>query len=198
MPLSELLESLERDAREEAERLLGESRAEADRLLARAQEEADELAAAPVRAAEAAAAEEAGRIGARARLARSAALRAVREEAALDALAAVRERLAGLRQEPDYPTWLLSLAREAHELLPSADALHVDARDQDRTGPLLEACGALRVETTLETWGGVVLADHRGRSIRNTFEERLESVEGEARALVAATLAAPEEVEVAL
>lgn len=193
MPLAELLESLECDAREEAERLLGESREKAQRLLERAREEADELAIAPVREAETMAAAKAGRIRARARLSRATALRAIREEAAVSALAAVRERLEDLREQDDYPGWLLSLTQEAHALLPSADALHVDGRDEHLAGPLVEACGGLRVETTLETWGGIVLADDRGRSIRNTFEARLESVEAGARALVAASLEGTED-----
>ena len=45
-----------------------------------------------------------------------------------------------------------------------------------RTSPRGVAYG-LRVEPTLDTWGGVELASDDGRTVRNTLEERLANAE---------------------
>ena len=188
MPLPQLLESLERDAREEAERLDAASRADARAILDRARTEAGEFAEAPVREAEATAGAEAERVRARARLERAAALRTVREAAVQAALDEVLSRLDSLRERAGHHALLRALAEEARELLPAAEILDVDARDAAAGQALADEWG-MRLQTTYSGWGGVVLADGRGRAVRNTLEERLASVTTRARAVVVSDLA---------
>jgi vacuolar-type H+-ATPase subunit E/Vma4 len=187
MPLPQLLESLEHDAREEAERLDADSRAAAQDILDRARTRAAELSEEPVREAALAAEAEAARVRAGARMERAAALREVREAAVQDALAEVRERLAQLRERADHAELLRALADEARGLLPEAETLAVDPRDVAAIRALAGDWD-VRLRTSYAGWGGVVISDARGRTVRNTLEERLSSVAPRARAIVAAGL----------
>ena len=187
MPLPLLLESLERDAREEAERLDADSRAAAQDILDRARTRAAELAEDPVREAAIAADAEAARVRAGARMERAAALRAVREAAVQDALAEVRTRLERMREREDHPELLRALAVEARALLPAAEILDVDPRDAPAIRAIADEWD-LQVHTSYAGWGGVVLADARGRAVRNTLEERLASVTDRARSIALAGL----------
>ena len=55
-----------------------------------------------------------------------------------------------------------------------ARVLRVDPRDADLAGGVAPG---LRVDATLDTWGGVELASDDGRTVRNTLEERLANAE---------------------
>jgi vacuolar-type H+-ATPase subunit E/Vma4 len=187
MPLPELLESLERDAREEAERLDAESRAQAESILARARTRAEELAEEWVREADAEVEADAERTRARARLHRDATLRAAREDAVQEALAEVRSQLEGMRGREDWDRLLRALAEEGRTLLPAAESLVVDPRDAAAAQPLAAEWG-VQLETSYSGWGGVVLADGRGRAVRNTLEERFANVTDRARMIVVAGL----------
>lgn len=187
MPLPQLLESLERDAREEAEHLAAESRADAQAILDRARRRAAELAEEPVHEASATAAMEAERLRAHARMERAAVLRAVCEGAVQDALAEVRSELERLRERQDHAELLRALAAEARELLPAAETLAVDPRDTAAAQAIADEWG-VQLETSYSGWGGVVLADGRGRSVRNTLEERLASLTTWARGVIVSAL----------
>jgi len=187
MPLPQLLESLERDAREEAARLDAESRARAQAILERARTRAEELAEVRVSEAEAEVEADAERTRARARLHRAATLRAAREDAVQEALAEVGSQLEGMRGREDWEQLLRALAEEARALLPAAERLAVDPRDAASAGPLAAEWG-VRLETSYSGWGGVVLADGHGRTVRNTLEERLANVTARARMIVDAGL----------
>jgi V/A-type H+/Na+-transporting ATPase subunit E len=52
--------------------------------------------------------------------------------------------------------------------------LRIDPRDADLAGGVAQG---LRVEPTLDTWGGVELASNDGRTVRDTLEERLANAE---------------------
>jgi vacuolar-type H+-ATPase subunit E/Vma4 len=187
MPLPQLLESLERDAREEAERLAADSRAQAAQILERAHTRARELAEEPVREAEAEVEVDAERTRARARLHRAATLRAAQEDAVQEALAEVRSQLEGIRGREDWGGLLRALAEEGRALLPAAECLAVDPRDAAAARPLVTEWG-VRLETSYSGWGGVVLADGHGRAARNTLEERLANVTDRARTIVVSGL----------
>jgi hypothetical protein len=63
---------------------------------------------------------------------------------------------------------------ESRAALPSAGVLRVDPRDADLAR---DVAAGLRIEPTLDTWGGVELAGDDGRTLRNTLEERLANAE---------------------
>ena len=187
MPLPQLLESLARDAREEAERLDADSRAEAQAILAHARTRGAELAEEPVREAEAQVGVDAERTRARARLDRAKALRAAQEDAVQEALADVRSQLEGMRGREDWGRLLRALAEEARALLPTAESLAVDPRDAAAAQPLAAEWG-VRLETSYSGWGGVVLTDGQGRAVPNTLEERLANVTDQARVIIVSGL----------
>jgi vacuolar-type H+-ATPase subunit E/Vma4 len=187
MPLPQLLESLERDAREEAERLDADSRAQAQAILERARTSAAALADEPVREAEAEVEADTERTRARARLDRAATLRAAQEDAVQEALAEVRSQLEGMRGREDWGRLLRALAEEGRALLPAAERLAVDPRDAAPAQPLAAEWG-VRLKTSYSGWGGVVLDDGHGRAVRNTLEERLANVTDRARMIVVSGL----------
>jgi vacuolar-type H+-ATPase subunit E/Vma4 len=191
MPLAQLLEVLERDAREEAERLDADSRARVRAVVEQARRRAAELAEEPLRDARAAADAQAERLRARARIERAAALRAALETAVQDALDDVRSELERVREREDHHVLLRALADEARVLLPTAEVLDVDRRDVDAARAFADDWG-LRLASTYSGWGGVVLADDRGRCVRNTLEERLSSVTETARAILVSSLQSEE------
>jgi vacuolar-type H+-ATPase subunit E/Vma4 len=191
MPLAQLLEALQRDAREEAERLDADSRAEAKMVVDQARGRAEELVDQPVRDARAAAEIQADRVRLRARSKRAAALRAALEAALQDALDDVRSELERVRERDDYQQLLRALADEARALLPTADALDVDRRDVDAARAIADEWG-LRLGTAYSGWGGVVLTDRQGRSVRNTLEERHVGAMHTARAIVVSGLRSEE------
>jgi vacuolar-type H+-ATPase subunit E/Vma4 len=174
MALTELLRAIEADADAEralAERTLAE---EAQTIIEGARREALALRAELAAAPEAQARTEAERVRALARVHASSAIRSAREAAFASTLAGVRARLAGVRETDGYPQLLEALLAESRAALPGARELRVDPRDVGLATPLAEG---LSVEATLATWGGLELAGDDGRTIRNTFEERLGNAE---------------------
>jgi vacuolar-type H+-ATPase subunit E/Vma4 len=121
---------------------------------------------------------------ARARLSAAAAVREAREEAFREFLAAVRERLAVLRDGAEYPSVLRALIREGATALAAATVLRVDPRDERLAASLVRDLDlALDVVAVLDTAGGVDLASGDGRTVRNTVEERLANAEPALRLL---------------
>jgi hypothetical protein len=89
-------------------------------------------------------------------------------------LTGVRAEFAGLRTTGAYPDLFRALVAEARAALPAARELRVDQRDLELATP---HAGGLRLDPTLETWGGVELVSDDGRTVRNTVEERLANAE---------------------
>ena len=174
MALADLLQAIEADAATERARAERETAAEAKAIVEQAREQAaaleEELAAAP----EAQARAEAEQALALARLDVSGAARSARDEAFVSLLAGVRAELAGLRTSGDYADLFRALLAEARAVLPAARELRVDRRDLELATPLADG---LRLDPTLETWGGVELVSDDGRTVRNTLEERLANAE---------------------
>jgi vacuolar-type H+-ATPase subunit E/Vma4 len=174
MALADLLHAIEADAAAERARADRETAAEATAIVERAREQAGALEAELVAAPEAQACAEAEQALALARLEVSGAVRSVREEAFVSLLTGVRAELAGLRTTAAYPDLFRALLAEARAALPAARELRVDRRDLELATPLP---GDLRLDPTLETWGGVELISDDGRTVRNTVEERLANAE---------------------
>jgi V/A-type H+/Na+-transporting ATPase subunit E len=174
MALADLLRAIEADADAERARADRAAALEATAIVERARREAGELEAALAAAPEAEARSDAERLRAGARLDASGAIRAARDDAFASLLDGIRAELGALRGTDAYPALFRALVAECRAVLPDARELRVDRRDADLAVPV--ACG-LRVEPTLESWGGVELASDDGRTIRNTLEERLANAE---------------------
>jgi vacuolar-type H+-ATPase subunit E/Vma4 len=174
MALADLLQAIEADAAADRARRDRETEAEAKAIVERAREEAHALEAELAAAPEAQAHAEAEQALALARLEVSGAARSARDEAFVSLLAGVRAELGGLRTTGAYPELFQALLAEARAALPAARELRVDRRDLQLATPL---AGGLRLDPTLETWGGVELVSDDGRTVRNTVEERLANAE---------------------
>ena len=79
-----------------------------------------------------------------------------------------------LRAGAGYPGSSDALLAEGRAALPRRQRAPRRPARPDLATPLARG---LRVEPTLETWGGVELASDDGRTIRNTVEERLANAE---------------------
>jgi vacuolar-type H+-ATPase subunit E/Vma4 len=174
MALADLLQAIEADAAADRARRDRETEAEAKAIVERAREQAYALEAELAAAPEAQARAEAEQALALARLEVSSAARSARDEAFVSLLAGVRAGLAALRTTDSYPELFRALLAEARAALPAARELRVDGRDLELATPL---AGGLRLDPTLETWGGVELVSDDGRTVRNTVEERLANAE---------------------
>jgi vacuolar-type H+-ATPase subunit E/Vma4 len=174
MALADLLRVIETEADADRARAEGETAAAAARIVERARRDADaletDLADAGAAEGRAAAAHE----RALARLDAAATIRSAREEAFVSLLTGIRAQLAAVRETGAYPKLFHALVAESRAALPAASELRVDPRDADLAGGV---AGGLRVEPTLDTWGGVELASDDGRVVRDTLEERLANAE---------------------
>ncbi len=186
MALADLLRVIEADAAAERARADRESALEAAAIVRRARREARALSAELAAAPEPAARADADRALALARLDAARAMRGEREDAFASLLTGVRAELGALRAGAGYPRLFRALLAEARAALPGASALRVDRRDLGLATPLARG---LRVDPTLETWGGIELASDDGRVIRNTVEDRLANADVLLRSRFAETLA---------
>lgn len=170
MPLKDLLNAIEAEANEESARLESESRAEVETILAGARAEAERAREEVLRAHAPAAANEANRRVALARLEASRLEREAREEAFALLMAGAGARLTAARDEPGYRETLHALMREALAALPDASTVRVNPSDVE----LVRGSGAdLAVVPDAGVDGGVVLESAGGRVVRNTFGGRL-------------------------
>ena len=190
MSLVDLLAGLEAEAAVETARLEAEARVEEDRILDEARAEARSIEEQAARAVEDELRPEAEHRRALARLAAANAVREAREEAFREFRAEVRAQIGALRDGAAYPSVLRARIRESLVALPAATVLRFDPRDERLAADLLDELDAnLEVRATLETAGGVELEPGDGRTVRNTFEERLANAEPALRLLFGEALA---------
>jgi vacuolar-type H+-ATPase subunit E/Vma4 len=174
MLITDLLRAIEDEAASERAAAERASALEAAAVVARARERATEVEAEQAAAALRPARAEAERELALARLAAAGTIRAAREEAFASVLADIRTRLGSVRDSDTYPQRLRALVNESRAALPAARELRVDPRDVELARSI---AGELSVVATLDTAGGVELVGDDGRTVRNTFEERLANAE---------------------
>jgi V/A-type H+-transporting ATPase subunit E len=190
MSLADLLAGLEAEAAAETAGLEVETRIEEERIVEAARAEARSIQEQALLAVEDEVRQEAEHQRALARLAAADAVREAREEAFRELLAEMRARIDTLRDDAAYPSVLRALIREGLAALPAATVLRVDPRDERLAADLLDELDAnLEVRATLETAGGVELEPGDGRTVRNTFEERLANAEPALRLLFGEALA---------
>jgi V/A-type H+/Na+-transporting ATPase subunit E len=174
MALADLLRAIETEADADRARAAEEAAAAAAAVVEDARRDAaaleGELADAGAADGRAAAARE----RALARLDAAASIRSAREEAFVSLLSGIRAGLAAVRETGAYPELFHALVAESRAALPSAGVLRVDPRDADLARGVAPG---LRVEPTLDSWGGVELASDDGRTVRDTLEERLANAE---------------------
>ena len=186
--IAALLAALRAEAEAELAALDVRTRQQAQAITEQAHVDAQRLEREPVLAQQPELQAEVQRRLASARLDAARTLRDARETCFEEALGALCERLAALREEDRYPAVFAALLREALATLPTATRLRVDLRDERLAAAVAPA---LAVEPVLETWGGAVVCSDDGRLARNTVEERLANAEPTLRMQVAARSHAP-------
>jgi V/A-type H+-transporting ATPase subunit E len=174
MALTDLLQAIEADADADRARAADEAAAAAAAVVEDARRDAAALEAELADAGAADGRAVAARERALARLDAAATIRSAREAAFVSLLSGIRAELAAVRETSAYPKLFLALVAESRAALPDACELHVDPRDADLAGTVAPD---LRIEPTLDSWGGVELASDDGRTIRDTLEERLANAE---------------------
>lgn len=184
MALSDLLAGLKAEADAERAQLEAETSAEVIRIGDAAQAEARQLEKEALRGVEDDLRREVEAKHARARLDAVAAVRQARDDSFNECLDEIRMRLEGVRDTSTYPRVLRALLRESLAALPAATMLRVDPRDEGLATLLLSELGSdLEIVRTLQTAGGVELAEGEGRAVRNTIEDRLANAEPALRLL---------------
>jgi vacuolar-type H+-ATPase subunit E/Vma4 len=114
----------------------------------------------------------------RARLAALRATSRAREKLYVQALACARERLAGLRTDPDYSAILYALLEEALAEIRGDAVVRADPRDDPVLRSLHARYPSARFESDLQTCGGVEARTPDGRiRVVNTVEGRLEQAQ---------------------
>jgi vacuolar-type H+-ATPase subunit E/Vma4 len=174
MALEDLLRAIETEADADRARATDDAAAAAAEVVERARRDANALETELADAGAAEGRRAAAHERALARLDAAATIRSAREEAFVSLLSGIRAELAAVRETSAYPELFHALVAESRAALPGAWELHVDPRDADLAGSVGYG---LRVEPTLDTWGGVELSSDDGRTVRNTLEERLANAE---------------------
>lgn len=193
MALQDILDVIAADAEKEAEALLAQSEQERAAREAEAQRRATERRQSIIADARTAAGHERARLLHRARLDNTRGLVAAQEDAFQAILQRARQQLSRLRQRDDYPallsTWLDEALAAAHD----AAVVSVHPDDEALARNLLAVRDRqARLECTLNTWGGLLVASEDGRVVvENTVEARLARALPDLRPLLAAQLTNP-------
>ncbi|MHB8762314.1 MAG: V-type ATP synthase subunit E [Coriobacteriia bacterium] len=190
MAIEDIFKALEEQADSEVNQILHAATVQADTLEHEARDEAERIIRTRI-----AAAEEAVRMKA-AKALNAARLQVRRDQASVrdSAVDAVFEkatlRLAGLRGTKEYERVFAALAQEAFAGTSGECELLVAPEDAElATKVVAELKVACTLSPTLESIGGLVVAMNGGRVVRrNTFESRLDKVRGLAGAKVAEVL----------
>lgn len=183
MALEDILDSIRREAEEQAAEIIATAESRADALLAEARlaarEREEELASSlddRIRDLR-------RRHASRAQIDAARERRNAREEVFLGALEQVSNRLARLREEPRYESILAQLLDEATATLPDPTLIRVDPADVDLVRRLATERGlASAVEPMSGRWGGVELVAD-GKQVRNDLAARLTAADEEMRLL---------------
>lgn len=187
MAIEDIFRALEEQADGEVNQILHLATVQADAIEREAREEAERITKSRVQAAETAVRLKAAKSVNAARLKVRRDMAAVRDSAVDAVFVSAAERLAAMRGSAEYERVFTELAREALEGVDEACELSVVPEDaalaKKVTGKLGASC---TIAPTLDSIGGLVVSMHEGRVVRrNTFESRLLKVRGLAGAKVA-------------
>jgi vacuolar-type H+-ATPase subunit E/Vma4 len=178
MALDDILESIRREAREEAAAILADAQAKADALLDEARTEASAREEQLAHAGDDRIRVTRRRTVSLAHLEAARQRRTAREAVYQRVLEAVRERLDAIRDEPHYEDVLGNLLDECTAVLPDPTVVRVDERDTQLARRLLADRG---IDTTIAEldagWGGIEI-ERGGRRVRNDLDARLHRADG--------------------
>lgn len=188
MAIEDIFRALEEQAEDDIRALMGGARSQAAGIAEDADKQAEEVHRRMVSEAESAARTSSMHKLNAARLAAKKRVAAVKGGAIDEVFDAAKQRLADARSNASYPKLFETLLDEALENVEGERAVVVDARDSEIAERLAGQRG-VRVETGIQTAGGVVVSTHDGRvSRRNTLEDRLEKLRHTSRSDIAEIL----------
>jgi V/A-type H+-transporting ATPase subunit E len=182
MSLEAILTSIEDSGQAEIDRVRADAELRAQQILVGAKRKASTVREEARRAAAWPAAGERARRLHQAKLEALRIVGAARDRLVEATLTETRQRLAGLRANPDYELILRRLIQQAvdalgeRELRCDRPVLEIDGRDEAHVRHILAELGLdLSVVSSLDCWGGVVATSGDGRVVvNNTLESRLE------------------------
>lgn len=190
MAIEDIFKALEEQADSEVNHILHVATVQADSIEHEAREEAERITTTKIAAAEEAVRAQTAKAVNAARLQVRRDQAAVREEAVDDVFKQVAERLSAMRGTAEYEKVFAALVREALDGVDAEAEIQVAPADEALAKKVAADMGATAtVSPVLETIGGVVVSTHGGRVIRrNTFESRLLKVRVMAGAKIAEVL----------
>ncbi len=190
MALGDILQAIERDAGARIREIEVEAERRARGLLEHARAEAGRRRESAAHAMDARTAREVDMILNEARLTADRALRAARESLYSEARDAMLSRLEDQRRTSQYAGLLERLLEEVMAVLPTACVVRCDPRDADLIDRAVHSTRRpeLTIQPELSTIGGLDVSTNDGRTVRNTFEARLEMAEPHLRRLAGEVL----------
>jgi len=189
MAIEDILKTLDEQAQEDCEAVLGEAREHAKLILDDAQRSAREVHEGFARQIERVARADAARAVNAARLEAKMKVSSARGDGVSSVFETAKSELPNLR-DAGYDALFAGLAAEALEGLDGAIVVRVAPADADRARAAVDAAGlAADIDASLATAGGLVVEAYGGRVIkRNTLEDRLARVSQFMKADVAKVL----------
>lgn len=190
MAIEDIFKALEEQADGEVNAILHAATVQADTLEREAREEAERITQTRIAAAEEAVRTKATKASNAAKLQVRRDQAAVRDGAVDGVFEEATRRLAEMRGTGEYERVFTALAKEAFAEASGDCELRVAPSDEALATKVAADIGvACTVSPTLDTIGGLVVAMGGGRIVRmNTFESRLDKVRGIAGARVAEVL----------
>jgi vacuolar-type H+-ATPase subunit E/Vma4 len=191
--LEDILAAIRSEADIEIGRLRAESAAEVDVIVDAGRVEAQSAEEAAAAARDDESEQQRARIVNRAHLVVERRLRGVAEAVYQGMRDEVSDRLSGVRAGPDYPSLLRRLFDECRAVLPEGSVLRVDPADEDTARQILmdASFSGYTVDASLDSMGGLELSTEDGhRSVRNTFEARMDRADRPLRSLAVSAVPA--------
>lgn len=187
MAIEDIFKALEEQADAEVNQILHAATVQSDAIEREAREEADRLTANRVSAAEEAVRLKSAKALNAARLQVRRDMAAVRDGAVEDVFVEAANKLKAMRGTPAYEQIFTALAKEALQDVDCACEVQVAPADAALADKVMGSLGVeFTVSPTLDTIGGLVIATNGGRVVRrNTFEDRLKKVRSLASAKIA-------------
>lgn len=190
MAIEDIFRALEEQADSEVNQILHVATVQSDSIEHEARDEAERITKSRIAAAEEAVRIKAAKAVNAARLQVRRDQAAVREAAVDDVFRQAAERLAAMHGTAEYERVFAALAREALQGVDAECVIQVVPADKALAQKVAAELGvSATVDATLEGIGGLVVTMRGGRVVRrNTFESRLLKVRGVAGARVAEVL----------
>jgi vacuolar-type H+-ATPase subunit E/Vma4 len=190
MAIEDIFRALEEQADFEVNQILHSATVQSDSIEREAREEAERITQARIASAEEAVRTKAAKSVNAARLQVRRDQAAVRDAAVDDVFGLAARNLAAMHGTKEYERIFAALAREALAGVDSECMIQVLPGDAALAEKVASELGArATVDPSLEGLGGIVVSTHGGRVVRrNTFESRLQKVRVAAGAKVAEVL----------